>query len=570
MPIANIINRDGVITTSFQCAITEGPTDNGNGDESLTITCDLDRLAVSNYTPGVSELYVTWEDESFWGRATWAEPDLSTGKLAIHCVGLFDYFNHRHFGEARPDVFGSNMSFETAGLNATGWFADAAPVDTVTMTRVASQFSGSWCAQLVNSDDNNIGYMYQAATALPTINANIFLAAWLKCDPIFPVASNGAPVMTMQCKDIGGTVLGSVESTTTFSPTTPTNEWFRVETPGLYLPSATHSIEWFLFASGGTVQWDEVRLTTDPMLKWNSIDVATIVRQIAQYAQGMDVGVAAQPYWPTIKDHLNISTSISATGRERFRVIHLYERGNVGAELREWTERDDGIEMWMTHNQGAGTRTLNIADRRGTDLSATVSLRAGSDVTHVDGPNCEAVGRALVDGRKTTNAAVVTYAGSGPTREFGYANDGRPVTQLGSELPPEESAETPDLTTPTLETVISAPQDTPLDGVMNAALAHRKAHASPVYLPELRCAYDDFKAVKVGDRVDLEIREGWFVYAGDVRIGSRSVDVEHRQITFSVTPITTRGRRAQPTIPAAIERLRERVFEVERTRLPPP
>lgn len=583
MSVCSIITKAGAIVTSFEATVEE-VSDELNRPGGAVIGVPLDNLSASNFTPGLDEVYFAWEHERFWGRGLMVDVDGQKRNMKIHCSDVLEYFDHRYFYEAASNNFGWNMSFETnEDLNGGIW-SKFGNVGTINVNRVPNQFSGSYCARIHNSNDNLPGGMQQTATALPTINANLYLSAWMKISTD-PADTNGQPgnfpgavrpVMSLQCFNSAGTQLGTVASSTVFDVNLEWGIWHRVECPPIYLPPATHHITWNLFASGGYVFWDEVRLTLDPKLDWSDVDPVTIVRQLAQYAQGKNIGAAAKPYWPSIKDDLNIATSVTPTSRTRTRRIHLDERASVGAEIRSWADRDDGVDVWVSHSQAQGTRTLHIADRRGVDRSATVKLLAGNQTS---APNCDASYTAQVDGRNLTNADVL-LSGSGPSREYGWSNDGRPRFVDTSNLPPDESVTIPDLRYPTLESVRSANQDTPLDGLMSKSRQYRLEHSVPSNLPTLTCAYDQIIStsgtqvqaweIDCGDILAIEILDGWYTYTGNARIVKKVIDATTRQVTFTPNPTASRGGVKRPDTPAILKDMRQRLFDLERQRVAVP
>lgn len=567
----------GATSPIVTATAVEHPSITENLDESDTadFTVALDAFTPSQLRCGRHEVQIIYRSRCYWMRVTHATVDLKRFKVTFHCVGLESWFDERFLGEATDNNLGTQMSFEEdlplhqphpENPNPNVWITTDPSSNTSAAHLTATRFAGDslvgdYCAKLVGTNAAIRSFLYQnaATTWRPgvqladVIGQRVFMSAWYKILAQNYVDWIGPPPPGLMIQThISGDPLGAGRVATAPLDTHEAEKdvWQRIEigeSEALHVPPNIGAINWFLAAVPGTILWDGVRLTVDPKLNFQKMDIARVVSRLARYAQN----TMTDPPQPSIKTDLHLVPSVTDTGVTVSRRYHLHERSQISSLIREYIDREDGVDVWVHVDCESGTRTLRIAPERGSVHADAILRWGGSDPTvSIEVP-------VEVDGRAGTNAAVITSQFQGPAGEYGFAND---LSTWGGI---------------TRESVTSAASDTPIDALQGLALQNRKRHNAQEVLPTFRASAElildnpDYD-LHVGDSVPIEVTAGWLQINQTMRIGQMVLDCDTDQVTIVPLQTVQRGKQQKHTMARIVGNLRERLAKVEQTRVSTP
>lgn len=283
---------------------------------------------------------------------------------------------------------------------------------------------------------------------------------------------------------------------------TPVGKWIRMDA-SLKVPAdgRTYVLEARMFCPSGLVYWDECDLFTDDGLRFEDEEESVIIQTLVEHAQDPDMG----------KPSLNIGTNCRLTGVRRTRT-YLYSEREVILDLLDEFPTLMGGNEWSIETT-PDTRTFTTYyPRKGADKDYPLVL--GSNITgfSVD-----------VDAEQTADQVIIqAYEYQGATREEVVVSDPTLLDGLVLE---------------------KAYQSTP--GAAMATLyaqAYRgiERYRKPVVIPDIVSHPKHLSSilanVQVGDRVPVDVRQGWFQGYGQYRITQMSLDPSTDQITFTVEP----------------------------------
>jgi hypothetical protein len=282
----------------------------------------------------------------------------------------------------------------------------------------------------------------------------------------------------------------------TIDDDTPRDVWTRLEKT-LVAP-VTGDPEFVSVTLGcpdGAIYWDRAGLSLDERLAFWGTDQAVIAETLVEHLQDPAYG----------KSDLNLSTDMPATGVLRDRVFPHHEH-QIGADaLNELTTLDNGFDLSVAYT--ATTRTIRTHHPRRGSHRPGFALELGRNVADF---------AWTFDGENAANTVVVLGTGDGSDRE-------------------EASAVNPSAYADglTLETVFSAPPDTPIDSLDNVATETLTVATGPDLLSV------SLTAAQPGQRDPIGILAPGDTVPVTLRAGALTVSDTYRIVELTITPNDT-------------------------------
>ena len=269
---------------------------------------------------------------------------------------------------------------------------------------------------------------------------------------------------------------------------TPVGVWHRMEI-GLETPPKAGEPERVnvrLYAPDGVVYWDAVTLTLEERLSFFGKDqTSEIAAAIVDHLQAAEYD----------KSDANISTSCPPSGVLRERIYVHSEHPNGFDALDEFTGLSNGFDFAVTYTPTARIFTTYFPERG--RHWPRFALELGRNIADF---------AWTFDGEAGASAIVVLGQGEGSDREEGFAID--PEAFAGGL---------------TLEEVLAAPPETPIDSLDNIALERLVTATAPEVLAVKTTKAQPGQADPIGvlwpgDTIPLKIRRGVFSLEATYRI----------------------------------------------------
>lgn len=223
------------------------------------------------------------------------------------------------------------------------------------------------------------------------------------------------------------------------------------------------------------------------------------------------------------KSDLNIALDTPDTGVRQSRVYEFPDHIPVDQAIQEFLDRDDCFEAAMAYT--ATTRTYRLfpitAGGQGTDRTADVTLSYGAAPF--------ASYTTSLDGGSAATKVTALGAGDGVLREEGWATDD---TEIGGT---------------TLQATITTPEGTPFNSLEPMArsavfLRHVAAEVIEVLIVREPGGHTDptvilYDLLELGDRLNLDIVDGWHTYDGVWRIVRKARHCGPRTMTLTLNKV---------------------------------
>lgn len=433
-----------------------------------------------------------WRDGRclFWGIPISARASLD--RVTFSCAGLLWYYGRRYFGPIQNNYLDPNSDFED-GL--THWSATNTTPDISSTWRAL----GTQSVKLTGTHEGD-GYLYRRYTTTTTTQP-VFFAVKAMCHIVGagwvgPAFEERGLYMEQQSTPGGAAIDATADPPTPYSPKwEPINEDtprdhprpVRLET-GIFIPAGvTRTIEVRLYAPGGTIYWDATALVVEESVGSlvTGEPAGTVAARIHNYSQDAtqgksdeDIDVDGAPgTWPTVNqqwqfyDHGNVLDAFKS----------LIADGRVELEM-EWNPTNPTTRKLMLYPPGT----------KGT-------LKAASPITL--GANVVGDFSYDVNGAEITTSARVLGQGEGADREIGIAVD------------------TSDLDGLVLESVASAPLESPIDSLQRLADEDLADSKAPVRVPEFTLPVECvIPGVSLGDTVPVTASYGYVQESGNRRV----------------------------------------------------
>jgi hypothetical protein len=480
---AKIVEQDGTVVVADLADISIGElqwTLNETGQTSVSFPKDSASAPSVDLLDRELQIFrdgtIVW-----WGPMSMGSAEGSSADVQLSVPDLSWYFTKRQISDARPNAL-LNPDFDGA---LTNWTATG-PTATADTTR---KILGTHAAKLVEATAGEDSYLEQSVAVTGTAVGTLYtLAGWVYIDD---TAYDG-PAFQSRGLFISGVESGDLRAFTTaeIDDATPRDQWVRLETTIWVPPSESWTLYVRLYAPKGDVWWDAITLTRMESLSRYATDMGTIAGDIIDTVQ-------ASPW-----DSLGITTSDATTGVLLDRHYQYADHLDVMQALGEFVDMGLDWKMAITTTTRVFTTGYPLGiDRIGT---VTLSMRSAADPTGLLSDY-----RYTVDGAATSTRVVVLGEGDGPDREEGYAAD---TSSLGGLL---------------LGEVVQARPGTPIDGLQAAAeerLAQSKALVEVLEVTGLPGDSTLISTVVVGDRVTVDIDDGWVQCSGAWRVVAKRLD----------------------------------------------
>lgn len=448
-----------------------------------------------------------WRDGRclFWGIPVQGRASLQ--RVTFSCVGLLWYYARRYFGPIQNNYL-LNPDFES-GL--TSWTGS----NTTATVSTAWRALGTQSVKLVQTSAGQDGYLYQRVT-VTTTDQEVFYAVKALChvsgtDWVGPAFGERGLYIEQQSTPGGAAIDATADPPTAYSPRwEPITEStqkdhsrpVRLET-GIFVPAGvTRTLEIRLYSPGGTIHWDATALVVEESVgsQVTGDPAHTIVERIHNYSQDATQG----------KSDEDILLDKAAGDTTRLvRIYQFFDNANILEAMKEYPAAgllDFEIE-WPPYT-GAERKLMIYPGTKGTH-------KAGSPITL--GTNVVEDFSYDVDGTVITTSARVLGQGEGADREIGLAVDTSELDGL------------------VLESVASAPVDSPIDSLQRLADEDLTDSKAPVKVPEFTVPAEYvIPALSLGDTVPVSANYGWVQESSNRRVIRLRIDCAADKVAVGV------------------------------------
>lgn len=538
-----VVDMDGVVLIDLPLAFPGDITETLNGYDEFDISFPKGSVAAPTYArtdievlgrdTGPMEVQILLGTKVIaWGPAISPEGGSSSGTVTLHCAGVDWYFAKRNLDE-KPVNLLSNADFED---DFTDWSSQAGVTADIETDRV---IDGTKAARLTQAADNGLGLASVPFNYTTGRNAEVltYVVSFILEEYLGPAAFKLGIIL--EAGPPGGAVVGGVNTvhaaTYNIDETTDRGVEVRTSLSIRIPPNVTWAVKVTLFGPKGSIVWDAGFLQaerafstlgiTGPDAAVPDVDVSTIVRLIATQALTAGNG----------KSDLRIGLDLPTVG---VRLARLYPHADhipVDQALAEFVGRDDCFDYGIVYTDT--TRTLRIwpiADGpalgagRGTNRAGDITLGYGSPpaagLKVVDSfvPN--------MDGGGTVTQAAALGDGSGGAREERWYSD---ASQIGGTV---------------LQGVFQAPANGKLNSLLPLARATIAQQNTPPKALEvtidrapITVGGDDGvilqDLLELGDIVNVDIVDGYWVFHGGWRIVQRVRHCRARTMTYTLNRV---------------------------------
>lgn len=468
-----------------------------------------------------------------WGPAISESGGSASGSVQLQCAGADWYFAKRAIDEEPVNMlsFGGFENGDFAGWRTSGtWHGDTIAADSSDVIETDNVFQGTYAARVTTAFattglalvsnpttftsgpiGNRIGLAFSACIeeflSIAGFGAAVILIAG-------PPGSDGAPQGGVNAKE---SAIWRLDETT--ERNTEIRESLEIFIP----PNKTWAVQVVVYTPNGITVWDHFflapakRLTTAFLTGTAAaVDVSQIARMIFDHTLSNLHGHG--------KSDLHIGLVTPDCGVKQNRVYEFVDHTPVDQAFSEFLNRDDCFDYQMLLT--ATTRTLQlyplIDGGVGTDYDTDVVLTLGAApfagyTTSLDGGSAATMITELGDG-------------SGIVREEGWSTD---ASRIGGTI---------------LQDTIAAPEGArfnSLEPLARAAVALRGNAAVVLevtitregggYIPDDTVILQDL--LKMGDRLTVDIPDGWHTYSGRWRVVRRNRHCNPRTMTLTLNPV---------------------------------
>lgn len=423
------------------------------------------------------------------------------------CVGLMWWLSRRHVGEANrknwaaPFAIGSDPYVSWAPFGDQGHQAPTASVNnnlgfpppSILLEQTLAE-QDSYIRHIANVSGApgqqkwtvkaNV-HISSDGTGL-TFPSNVFARAFEQHGLLVNVIASGNNLLQTKIEPLSPEA-GHVQ---------PGN--YRLEAEVVTPPGFLGHIEIRLYAPRSRVAWDNPTLHRDDALSFLHVRQDSILHQLVEHAQDPDFG----------KTDLNIGVQTAASSLIRSAAYFFHDHDNIWAEIKRLCELENGPDVDMVVTQNSRTFTI-YEPSKGSDMD---------EITYRWGTKSIIDYSWDVDGDAGRDRIIALGEGEGSDREEGYYVDSTAW---------ENNA---------LEGIIAAPNTDPWWLHMLAKESVRRridVTVGSITVP----AEGTIGRVKVGDRVPIEIDDGWTQVTGMWRVVQMTLSPDQDTIDLAVNSL---------------------------------
>lgn len=469
------------------------------------------RVLGSNSGPHEVQVYRNG-DIVFWGPITSINGAGADGALKCHAAGPDWYLNRRFVDGVVVNLL-DNGDFES---DLDDWTTFDAGGGLTASISTNTFITGSQSAKLVSTSPDEEFLIQSATIGANAIGTLLTVSAWFLIDSITKPAHSG-DMLAPPGLYIEGRKSGVFQGNNAYviDTATPQGKWTKASTTIWVPPGETWEIDVRLYAPQGTIHWDDAKLVrmdslfcgTHTGLTLLPIDISTSIQKLVAHVQNPTVG----------KSHLNITVDAESVGVKLLKVYQYVDHVQFDQAMREFIERDDGIDYFIRLTPT--TRTFrSFSGKRGTDRTGefTLSYVAGADDGDV--PDY----RFTSDGSACITRQVVLGEDNGPDREQGESAG---ASAIGGTI---------------LQDVRQASQDATVDSLQPFAdeLISRFSSVPLTIELDVLGKSELIGYLHPGDLVAVTITDGYVDVEDDLRIMQITLDAVKNMMTLTLTTDT--------------------------------
>jgi hypothetical protein len=468
---------------------------------------DTDDIPTLSTATGPPKRFQVFFDDDLLAQGVAIQNDAqgSRGELTTHCADPMWLLNRLNI-DAPRDSYIDNGSFESG---YTSWDHVGSFTATTVSTR---KLLGSDSAKFVNATADADAYKRQRFSAGPN-----GVGLLLTVVGYYFIESITAPALGSRGLFLQGSQGGELQDYNYWAidAATPTNKWERAEFTLTIPPGEVWDMELRVYAPQGTIYWDALAVVAMDSTGATSVtgsaaeeaDIAAITRVLVHHMQDSSKG----------KAQLYLGRNCPNTGVKLFRQYQYAEHIGFGEAVGEFVNRDDGFDISITDTPTTWSFTTHYPNK-GTDRSATVTLKFDQDAG-ASGKNVSDY-RFSRDGAGAITRATSIGSGDGPDREEGEYVD---TSQLGGLV---------------LQEARQAAPDASINSLLPTARDRVKKRRKPPLLLELDIDHSAYPSaittLKVGDRVNVVIDDGYVQVSGTRRIVKSRLNCRTRVLTATI------------------------------------
>lgn len=492
---------------------------------------DVDLLG--NATDEMQVQVLLGDEVIAWGPAIGESGGSGSGSVTLQCAGRDWYFPKRAIDEEPVNMlsFGGFENGDFAGWKTSGsWHGDTIGDESTATIETDNVFQGTYAARVTTLfATTGLALVSNPATFTSGPIGNFLGLTFSACIELFlsiagfgaaviliagPPGSNGAPQGGVNAKE---SAIWRIDDTT------PTNTEIREALQIFIPPNKTWAAQVVFYSPNGVTVVDHFflaplkRLTTAFLVGTQAaVDVSQIARMIFDHTLS-DLHHHG-------KSNLHIGLVTPDCGVKQHRVYEFVDHTPVDQAFGEFLDRDDCFDYQLLLT--ATTCTLQLYPVTdgglGTDYDTDVVL------TYKQAPFASYT--TNLDGGSAATKIAELGDGSGAVREEGWYTD---ESQIGGT---------------TLQDTIAAPEGAPFNSLTplaRSAVSLRRKAAEVIevtitrepggYVPDDTVILQDL--LEVGDRLTLDIADGWHTYDGKWRIVRRARHCRPRTMTYTLNRV---------------------------------
>ncbi|GAC1373691.1 MAG: hypothetical protein NVSMB4_00500 [Acidimicrobiales bacterium] len=415
---------------------------------------------------------------------------------SVQCEGLLSYYKRLHFGPVLNNYL-TNGNFDI-GSPPSSWTA----VNCTLSSDTVIKRMGAQSAKLVTAAQGTDSYISQqfSVTAGAGLSVTVFAAAWF-----YITATSGTtylgPALAergLYMKRISAGVdqteptTGVVGVYTQITNSAPRNGWARIYSPPTVVPAGTtQTVEVRCYGTGGTINWDDSVAVIEESTGANTAngyaDIVAIVANVNAYANDTTKN----------KPNLHILSPANTIGTSIQRQYQFYDHGTIWDACFK-SLIDEGIcDIGVTWNAAGTTRTLTCVAKAGS-VKPQLALILGGNVAGFS---------YVEDGTQTASCVRVLHQGFNHAVVIGQEGRSKAAVDVGYAV---DTAANGGIT---LDVVLTAAPETPLDGLVTKATTELARRKNPVQIPTFHTreslAGSLIGQISVGDTIPFIASYGW-------------------------------------------------------------